>query len=131
MLLGPLTGIVTSMMNEAGHQVTLWQDYLSTQFDPAHLLSELGFTIAFEILQLVLWVWLWHKVIKPRWFAQAHAAIDAEHGVEHHEDHLHPSSKLINNTPETVRVTINGTEIQLIEPGETYVIVRQSSISKT
>lgn len=75
---------------DAGANCTnLWCDYISTQFDPAHILSELGFSIVFEILQVVVVVWLWRKVVKPRIFAQVHQEIDAEHDITHHGDHLH------------------------------------------
>lgn len=33
---------------EAAKHLSLWQDYVQTQFDPAHLLSELGFTLFFD-----------------------------------------------------------------------------------
>lgn len=50
-------------------------DYVSTQFDPAHLLSELGFTVVFELVQLFLWV----RLLRPR----LHRRFDREHGIEH------------------------------------------------
>jgi hypothetical protein len=58
-------------------------DYVHTQFDPAHLLSELGFSIVFEIIEAVVIYVLWRKFIKPRWFAQAHRQFDEEHGLNH------------------------------------------------
>ena len=66
---------------EASAHLPLWQDYLQTQFDPAHLLSELGFTVVFDFL--IGW-FFWGKLIKPyldRRTAQIHQEIDAEHGV--------------------------------------------------
>ena len=58
-------------------------DYLSTQFDPAHILSELGFTIVFDLI--LIWL-VWGKLIKPyinRKVQRAHQELDEEHGVEH------------------------------------------------
>lgn len=59
--------------------MSLWQDYLATQFDPAHLLSELGFTLVFDGLLAVLW----RRLLKPRLIRQAHREIDASHGMAH------------------------------------------------
>lgn len=63
--------------------MTLWQDYLATQFDPAHLLSELGFTLVFDGILAVLW----RRVLKPRLIRrtidEAHHEIDASHGMAH------------------------------------------------
>ena len=53
----------------------MWRDYLSVQFDPAHLLAELGFSIAFELAQLVLIV----KWLKPR----LHKRFDRDHNLTH------------------------------------------------
>jgi hypothetical protein len=39
---------------EASQHISFWQDYLQTQFDPAHILSELGFTAVFDGLILAL-----------------------------------------------------------------------------
>lgn len=72
---------------------TLWCDYYHTQVDPAHVLSELGFSIVFEILQAVVIYVLWRKFIKPRWFAKAHIEFDEEHGLTHKGDHRVGDSK--------------------------------------
>ncbi len=37
-----------------GPTMSFWQDYLNIQFDPAHLLSEVGFTVVFDGLILAL-----------------------------------------------------------------------------
>lgn len=60
-------------------------DYLHTQFDPAHLLSELGFSVLFEAIQAVVIYVVWRKFIKPRWFAQAHQQFDEAHGLTHED----------------------------------------------
>jgi hypothetical protein len=74
------------MLAEAAAGTPFWQDYWSVQTDPAHLLSELGFSILFEAIQAVVIYVLWRKVIKPRWFAQAHEQFDAAHGLTHVEE---------------------------------------------
>lgn len=53
----------------------MWRDYLSVQFDPAHLLSETGF----ELVQAVFGVVIWRRFVKPR----LHKRFDQEHGVDH------------------------------------------------
>lgn len=75
------------LLADAPPGAPFWQDYLSVQFDPAHLLSELGFSLVFEALQFVLLVILWRKVVKPRWFAKAHENFDQSHGLSHQERH--------------------------------------------
>jgi hypothetical protein len=77
--------MISALTNEAGQHVSLWQDYLSTQFDPAHILSELGFSLVFELIQLVFIAYFWKRVIKPR----LHAEVDEDHGIVHHRDHIH------------------------------------------
>lgn len=64
---------------------TFWCDYIQTQFDPAHLLSELGFTVAFELVQLVLIALLYKKVIRP-YLDSRHRLFDQEHGLTHEGD---------------------------------------------
>lgn len=68
-------------------------DYLHTQFDPAHLLSELGFTLVFDLLLIPLFLLAYKKLIKPLIVKDLHEAMDEEHGIEHHEDHLHIGSR--------------------------------------
>lgn len=55
--------------------MTFWQDYLSVQFDPAHCLSELVFSIIFELLQIVIVA----VIVRKR----CHPKFDAEHGLTH------------------------------------------------
>jgi hypothetical protein len=72
-------------MSDTTSCTTVWCDYLHTQFDAAHILSELGFTIVFDLVLLFL---VWGKVIKPfltRKLSKLHDDLDAEHHVEHHD----------------------------------------------
>lgn len=55
-------------------------DYLSVQFDPAHLLSEFGF----ELFQFVIIYQVWKKRIRPRMRHQAHDQFDIEHNIQPH-----------------------------------------------
>lgn len=69
---------------DASKHLPLWKDYLQTQFDYAHLLSETGFTIVFD--GIIGWL-VWGKILKPRIMKQVHTEIDTEHGVSHEGKH--------------------------------------------
>lgn len=58
----------------------LWHEYLHVQFDPAHLLAELGFTLAFDLA-----AWLLMKKLLTKILWRWHLDIDREHGVPHKE----------------------------------------------
>lgn len=58
--------------------MNFWQEYLHIQFDPAHLLAELGFTLVFDLMAWLLVKKLVNKILW-RW----HLELDKEHGVEH------------------------------------------------
>lgn len=75
---------------DASAHLSLWQDYLQTQFDPAHLLSETGFTIVFDVI--IGWL-IWGKILKPRLMKEVHKEIDAEHGVTHEREHDSSSTR--------------------------------------
>lgn len=74
------------MSAEAGSScATFLCDYLHTQFDPAHLLSETVFSLVQDV---VIGFLLWGKGIKPylaRREERLHQQLDAEHHVEHHD----------------------------------------------
>lgn len=55
--------------------MTFWQDYLSVQFDPAHLLSEFWFTIVFDVL-LIGVGWKAIKALVARISHQEHTEHD-------------------------------------------------------
>lgn len=68
--------------DHSGHG--LWEEYWGLLTDPAHLLFELTFSLAFDILVVaVLWGILVKKVIIPRLRRDIHKEIDAEHGITH------------------------------------------------
>lgn len=88
-----------TLADAGSHCTNFWCDYVSTQFDPAHILSELGFTIVFELVQIVLVLWLWRKIVKPLIFRQVHKQIDAEHNIVHHDDHVHTPKEPLHGAP--------------------------------
>ena len=55
----------------------MWHDYLSVQFDPAHLLSEAGFELAQFAVAALCW-----PVIRRR-LRKAHREFDQEHNLTH------------------------------------------------
>ena len=67
------------------------QRYWHILSDTAHLSVELTMTIVVDVLLLGL---LWPAI--RRYFnaklAAQHAQLDAEHGIHHHEDHIHLES---------------------------------------
>jgi hypothetical protein len=81
-------------------QVSFWQDYISVAFDPAHIFAELTYQLVFDVLVLFL---LWSKFAKPYFEAklkQQHKELDAEHGIDHHEE-------VETEVEESVRVIVN------------------------
>lgn len=53
-------------MAEPASNLSLWQDFIATATDPAHILSELVFSVVFELIQFAFIVILWKQYIKPR-----------------------------------------------------------------
>ena len=66
------------MMNE------LWNDYISVAFDPAHILAELTFTLAFDFLFLALLIPLIRGTLN-NFKKNLHKELDEEHGIPTHE----------------------------------------------
>lgn len=88
---------LTPLMHEE-ETGNLWHDFLSVALDPAHILSELAFTIVFDgIVIAVLWGLVFKGLILPRLRRQIHSDIDQEHGIQHdgagfdhaHDEHHH------------------------------------------
>jgi hypothetical protein len=114
--------MILALVNEAGQHVSLWQDYLNTQFDPAHLLSELGFTVFFDLLVVFV---IWGKFLKPRLFKQIHDELDAEHGVTHEPES--DAFNLTNTFNRTVLVDV-GTGYKTLAPGDTLTYNGSSKV---
>lgn len=67
---------------------TIWQEFLSVAFDPAHILAELFFTIVFDGLVIaVLYQIVFKKLLLPRMCRDIHRQIDEEHGLGHDDEH--------------------------------------------
>ena len=70
--------------------LSFWDELWAITFDPAHIVSELIWQIVFD----GLFVALLYGVIFKRWLLpklrkEIHEEIDEEHGIEHHDDHIH------------------------------------------
>jgi hypothetical protein len=73
--------------NENG---TLWQNFLSVALDPAHILSELAFSVVFDGFVIAFgWGVVFKKYILPKirkdLRKEIHDEIDEEHGVAKHD----------------------------------------------
>lgn len=71
------------------------QDWLSVQFDPAHLLSEFNF----ELVQFLFAAIFWKKYLKPRFVKDVHQQIDDEHGVEHKIEQVLDDDPYVSENP--------------------------------
>jgi len=66
----------------------LWTDFLSVALDPAHILSELAFTIVFDGLVIaLLYGVVFKRMLLPRLRREIHRDIDAQHGIGHNDEH--------------------------------------------
>jgi hypothetical protein len=79
---------------EAGHDstepVSFWDDVISITFDPSHIVAEVFWQVVFDVV-LVAFIYgiVFKKWILPKLRHQLHKEIDKEHGIEHHDDHIH------------------------------------------
>jgi hypothetical protein len=85
------------LVQETESNMSIWQDYVSVSFDPAHILAELTFTIVFDFVLL----WLGYKIffkgyILPRLRRDIHRDIDVEHGYVHAQDEYDNDPELQN-----------------------------------
>ena len=62
----------------------IWQEYLHVQFNPAHIMAELGFTLVFYGLVIALLLPLFRKTVNNI-NNTLHRELDEEHGVAPHE----------------------------------------------
>ncbi|MFM6982256.1 MAG: hypothetical protein ACKOWP_05775 [Microbacteriaceae bacterium] len=77
---------------EAAHTEGLpfWEEVWSIVSDPAHIIAELSWQLVFDGLFVAfLYGVIVKRVIIPRLRKQIHAELDEEHGIEHHDDHIH------------------------------------------
>lgn len=88
----------------------LWHQWISVQFDYAHLLSELGFTVVFDF---VLGFLFWGKVIKPyldRRLKTQHDDLDTEHGILNHGAERNVRARTVRPRPKTRTISLHGLE---------------------
>lgn len=73
------------------HEGSVWEEYWAILTDPAHFLAELTFTFIDILILSPLLFLLWRLVktkaqgVLEARVAKEHAALDAEHGVNHEE----------------------------------------------
>lgn len=65
-----------------------FEEYLHILSDPAHLAAEVTFMIVIDLIGFGLVIPLLKRSI-TRSLRREHARIDREHGIEHHDDHVH------------------------------------------
>ena len=86
--------MILNNLAQAGHDstepVTFWDEVISITFDPAHIIGEVFWQVAFAVV-LVAFIYgiVFKKWILPKLRHQLHKEIDKEHGIEHHDDHIH------------------------------------------
>lgn len=82
--------LITLAAEAHEESLPFWDEVFSITFDPAHILAEVFWQIVFDV---VLVAFLYGVVFKrwllPRLRKQIHRELDSEHGIEHHDDHIH------------------------------------------
>ncbi len=82
-----IISMISLFLSPMDHYVetgNFWQDFLSVLLDPAHILSEIVFTIVFDGIIIYLGYQVFFKrIILPRIRKQIHEEVDEEHGVHH------------------------------------------------
>ena len=74
--------------HEAG--LPFWDELWSITLDPAHIVSELIWQIIFDGLFVAfLYGVVYKRWLLPRLRHEIHEDLDKEHGIEHHDDHIH------------------------------------------
>lgn len=83
--------IITKLAADAHDAgMSFWDELWAITFDPAHIVSELIWQIVFD----GLFVAFFYGVVVKRWILprlrhEIHQDLDEEHGIEHHDDHIH------------------------------------------
>jgi hypothetical protein len=70
--------------------MSFWDEVVSITFDPSHIVAEVFWQVVFDVV-LVAFIYgiVFKKWILPKLRHQLHKEIDKEHGIEHHDDHIH------------------------------------------
>jgi hypothetical protein len=70
--------------------MSFWDEVVSITFDPAHIVAEVFWQVVFDVVLVAfLYGVVFKKWLLPRLRKQIHHELDAEHGIEHHDDHIH------------------------------------------
>jgi len=70
--------------------LSFWDELWSITFDPAHIVSEMIWQIVFDgLFVALLYGVVFKRLLLPRLRREIHKDLDAEHGIEHHDDHIH------------------------------------------
>jgi len=84
--------MIINYLAEAGHgeEVSFRDEVIAITFDPAHIIGEVFWQVVFDVV-LVAFIYgiVFKKWILPKLRHQLHKEIDKEHGIEHHDDHIH------------------------------------------
>ena len=84
--------LITLAAEAHEHEETLsfWDEVISITFDPAHIFAEVFWQIVFDVILVAfLYGVFFKRWLLPRLRKQIHHELDSEHGIEHHDDHIH------------------------------------------
>ena len=80
--------ILAAEAHNAG--LSFWDELWAITFDPAHIVSELIWQLVFDgVFVALLYGVVFKRWLLPRLRREIHKDLDAEHGIEHHDDHIH------------------------------------------
>jgi hypothetical protein len=74
-------------------------EYWSILTDPAHVAVELTLMLVIDVMLLGL-IWPAIRSYVNRKLAVQHEVFDAEHGIHHHEDHVHLDPDVVHSHDE-------------------------------
>lgn len=71
-----------------GAAESFFDEYFSLLTNPAHIAFELTLMLIIDVILLGLLVPTIRRYVNAR-LQRQHAELDAEHGIQHHDDHVH------------------------------------------
>jgi hypothetical protein len=87
--------MIINKLAETGHDhadesMSFWDEVVSITFDPAHIAGEVFWQLVFDVVLVAfLYGVVFKKWLLPKLRKQLHTELDNEHGIEHHDDHIH------------------------------------------
>jgi hypothetical protein len=87
--------MIINKLAETGHDhadesMSFWDEVVSITFDPAHIAGEVFWQLVFDVVLVAfLYGVVFKKWVLPKLRKQLHTELDTEHGIEHHDDHIH------------------------------------------